>query len=71
MLPQAVIDDAQAHPERYFGWGQPHNPNMPVGPTNPRRTCLGILTINRAYHPVWNGARWVAFCPPDSHCPPR
>ncbi len=70
-LPQSVIDEAKAHPERFYGWGLPHDVNKPVSWANPLRTCLSIHKPNLAYHPVWNSAYWAAICPPGSHCPPR
>jgi len=70
-LPQSVIDEAKAHPERFYGWGLPHDLNKPVSWTNPLRTCLSIHKPNLAYHPIWNSAYWAAICPPGSHCPPR
>ena len=70
-LPQSVIDEAKAHPERFYGWGLPHDLNKPVSWANPLRTCLSIHKPNLAYHPIWNSAYWAAICPPGSHCPPR
>jgi len=62
-LPLAVIADALAHPEHYYGWLYPQDPNKPPSSLNPPRTCLSLREVGLAYHPVWNTPRWRVGCP--------
>ena len=61
-VPPVVIADAVANPEQYQGWLQPRNPNAPVGPANPLRTCLTLQRLSVPYHPMWNPVVWRAGC---------
>lgn len=62
-VPIAVINDAVANPESVEGWQQPLNPNLPVGPNNPRRHCLGLKNPNVDFHPLFNKPIWLVGCP--------
>ncbi|MFQ5459747.1 MAG: TolB family protein, partial [Anaerolineae bacterium] len=62
-VPGAVIADALANPDRYFGWRQPRNPGLPPGPANPPRECLSLENRGVAYHPVYNRPIWRVGCP--------
>jgi hypothetical protein len=62
MVPASVIDDARRNPHKYEGWNELVDPGKPESPLNRRRTCLGILNVNRPYHPVWNPVVWRASC---------
>lgn len=62
-VPPSVISQALAQPNRVGGWGEPMNPNKPVGPDNPLRTCLTLRNPNQPYHPIFNGLVFKAHCP--------
>lgn len=62
-VPIAVISDAVANPDAVEGWQLPLNPNLPIGPNNPRRHCLGLKNPNIDYHPVFNKPTWLVGCP--------
>jgi len=62
-VPQHVIEDALAHPERYYGWRYPLDPNKPRSPANPPRECLTLMNVNIDYHPLWNTPEWRVGCP--------
>jgi hypothetical protein len=62
-VPPAVVADAVANPDRVRGWRLPLNPNTPVGPGNPLRTCLALARPSVPYHPVWNTVTWKVGCP--------
>jgi len=62
-VPPAVVADAAANPDRVRGWRLPLNPNKPVGPDNPLRTCLSITRPSVPYHPIWNTVTWKVGCP--------
>jgi Mg-chelatase subunit ChlD len=62
-VPQHVIDDALAHPERYYGWQYLLDPGKPAGPMNPPRECLTLMNVNIDYHPLWNTPEWRVGCP--------
>lgn len=62
-VPPAAINQAMADPSRVAGWGMPMNPNRPVGPDNPLRTCLALRNPNQPYHPIFNGLVFKASCP--------
>lgn len=61
--PVAVVQAALANPERVAGWNRPANPNLPPGPWNPPRRCLGLEQSGRAWHPLANGLVFRAGCP--------
>ena len=63
LVPPAVIADAVANPSRYYGWQLPLNPNTPVGPNNPRRTCLSLRSMSSRDHPLFNAVEWHVGCP--------
>lgn len=62
-VPPAVISHAVANPASYYGWQVPMNPNIPVGPMNPRRACLSLQNPNTRFHPIWNAPVWRVDCP--------
>lgn len=68
-VPSAVITDALLHPERYYGWDDPMDPNKPPSPANPPRACLSLEHINLDYHPLWNLPRWKVSCPSPPSAP--
>ena len=61
--PAAVIADALANPDRYYGWMYPLDPGKPPSPANPPRTCLSLHQIALDYHPLWNTPEWRSGCP--------
>jgi hypothetical protein len=61
-LPRAVLEDAIAQPERYYGWQLPLDPGKPAGPGNPRRQCLGMTNPNTPYHFLGNAPVWRVGC---------
>ena len=63
LVPAQAIADALANPARVGGWGQPCNPSLPPGPHNPTRTTLGLRTVGKPYHPVFNGLVFKCGCP--------
>lgn len=62
-VPQSLIDEALAHPERFHGWQYPLNPNKPRGPDNPPRQCLTLTNVNIDFHPIFNTPEWRVGCP--------
>ncbi len=62
-VPQSVIDDALAHPERYYGWRFPLDLGKPPSPANPPRECLTLRSVSVDYHPLWNSPQWRVGCP--------
>ncbi|RIL08748.1 hypothetical protein DCC79_13015 [bacterium] len=62
-VPEAVIADALARPDRYHGWRYLLDPNKPPSPANPPRECLSIMNRNIPYHPLWNTVEWHVGCP--------
>jgi ligand-binding sensor domain-containing protein len=62
-VPDVVISDAVANPQRITGWMQLRDPNKHESPYNPRRTCLSIERISVPYNPVHNPVVWRAGCP--------
>jgi hypothetical protein len=62
-IPAEVRDDALRHPEKYYGWGMPANPNLAPGPANPWRTWLSLRKPTMAYYPTVNPPVWTAGFP--------
>ncbi len=62
-VPPAVIEDALAHPDRYYGWQYELDQGKPGSPANPPRLCLTLWNVNIDYHPLWNMPRWRVGCP--------
>lgn len=63
VVPNAVLADALARPERIYGWNKRANPNAPASPYNTPRTWLSLRTPGQPYHPLYNGLIFVAGCP--------
>jgi hypothetical protein len=63
LAPAQAIADALANPARIGGWNEPCNPSLPPGPRNPTRTTLGLQTVGKPYHPVFNGLVFKCGCP--------
>ena len=61
-VPAAVIADALANPNQYYGWGVLLDPGKPAGPGNPVRECLSLINLNIDYHPLWNRPIWRVGC---------
>lgn len=62
-VPAAVIEDALANPERYYGWQYELDQGKPGSPANPPRQCLTLWNVNIDYHPLFNMPRWRVGCP--------
>jgi hypothetical protein len=62
-VPPAIVNDAVANPQHYFGWRMPLDPNKPVSPANPPRVCLSLQHSNLRFHPVFNAPVWRVGCP--------
>jgi hypothetical protein len=62
-VPAAIIADALAHPETYYGWEYELDKGKPPSPANPPRLCLTLWNVNIDYHPLFNGPRWRVGCP--------
>lgn len=62
-VPAAVINDAIANASSVRGFGEPLNPGVPPGPTNPLKTYLGLQNPAVPYHPLFNGVAYKAGCP--------
>lgn len=61
-VPPAVITDAVANPDRFYGWLLPLDPGKPPGPANPPRACLTLQNPTVAYHPQFNTPIWRVGC---------
>ena len=61
-VPQAVLDQALANPERVSGYNQLERPSLPPGPYNRRRSCLTLQNPNLPYHPLFNSLVFRASC---------
>ena len=62
-VPNAVINEAVAAPDKVGGYGMPCNPNLAPGPNNPPRRYLGLRNPNNVYHPIFNSLVWKCSCP--------
>jgi hypothetical protein len=62
-VPAAVLNDALANPDRYYGWRYPLDAGKPPSPANPPRTCLTLHNLGLDFHPVWNKPEWRVGCP--------
>lgn len=62
-VPLVAINTALANPQAVYGWLEPLNPGLPVGPTNPQKTWLSMRNIAAPYHPVFNSLVFKVGCP--------
>ena len=62
-VPNAVINDAVAAPDKVGGYKMACNPNLPAGQNNPLRRYLGLRNPNNVYHPIFNSLVWKCSCP--------
>jgi hypothetical protein len=62
-VPPAVVADALAHPDRYYGWQYELDGGKPGSRANPPRLCLTLWNVNLDYQPLWNAPRWRVGCP--------
>lgn len=62
-VPNAVINEAVAAPDKVGGYKMPCNPNLAPGPNNPLRRYLGLRNPNNVYHPIFNTLVWKCSCP--------
>ncbi len=62
-VPAAVINDAIANADNVRGFGEPLNPGLPPGPSNPLKTYLALQNEAIPYHPLFNGVIYKAGCP--------
>jgi hypothetical protein len=61
-VPQAVIDNALANPDKVLGYCRLRNPGVPASPFNPFRTSLTLSNSGVQYNPVSNGVVYKAGC---------
>lgn len=61
-VPSAVIADALANPAKIGGWGEPQNPSLPPGPSNPPRVWLTVRNPGVPYAPLANDVLYRAGC---------
>ena len=62
-VPEQAINVALANPTSVNGYNLPQRPSLPVGPSNPLRTWLTVLTLAKPYHPTANSLVYRASCP--------
>jgi hypothetical protein len=62
-VPAAVINDAVANATNVRGFGEPLNPGLPPGPSNPLKTYLGLQNPAVPYHPLFNAVAYKVGCP--------
>lgn len=62
-VPAAVIANALANPTRIGGFGEPANPSIPPGITNPPRIWLTLRNPAVPYDTLFNSLAYRAGCP--------
>ncbi len=62
-VPRAAIDYAAANPASIQGYDQLCNPNLPMSPTNGKRSRLGLQNPSAPYHPIFNSVLYKCGCP--------
>ncbi len=62
-VPPVVIASALANPTRISGYGQPANPSLPPGITNPPRIWLTLRNPAVPYDVLFNSVAYRAGCP--------
>lgn len=62
-VPPAVIANALANPTRISGFGEPANPSLPPGITNPPRIWLTLRNPAVPYDTLFNSVAYRAGCP--------
>ena len=62
-VPEPVIHDALAQPDRVDGWQQLCNPSLPPGAANGPRTWLSLRSISQPYSALSNSLTFKCGCP--------
>jgi len=61
-VPAAVLNHALANPWQVQGFGEPQSPNLPPGPTNPRRLSLTLRNPGLAWDTLFNPLLFRSGC---------
>lgn len=62
-VPDAIIADALANPNKVGGYDQLRDPSKPESPFNPRGMYLSLRNVNVPFHPLFNSLVFRGGCP--------